>query len=323
MTSKVTALRRQSPNHRVRENPYLRPSMQLAGTTAVVPTSCVPRPMPTQWPARQAASMNSPSTRQGMPSGPATEASAPRPESARGPATAVQNTELVASGLVVAYSPQEPPALRGVDIRITAGECVAIMGPSGSGKTTLLHALVGVLRPDQGQVRWRGRDIARDSDRARTKLRRTDFGLIFQSGHLLPELPAVENAALPLLVGGVARREAVRRTADLFPALGLAGLENRRPGELSGGQAQRVAIARALVTRPAVLFADEPTGALDQDTGTEVMGLLTEAARATGASLVVVTHDPAVAAWCSRTVRLRDGRIVSDESDTSRPGIDR
>lgn len=224
---------------------------------------------------------------------------------------------LVAAGVEHAYSRHEAPALRGVDVSIAPGEHVAVMGPSGSGKTTLLHVLAGILRPSRGSVHWRGRDIAADGDAARTRLRRSDFGFVFQSGHLLPELPAVENAAIPLLTGGAPRREAERRAASLFHPLGLAGLERRRPGELSGGQAQRVAIARALVTQPAVIFADEPTGALDQDTGAEVMHLLTEAARATGAALVVVTHDEGVAAWCARTVRLRDGVIVADER---RPG---
>ena len=166
------------------------------------------------------------------------------------------------------------------------------------------------MRPTAGQVCWRGRDVGRLRDAERTRLRRTDFGFVFQSGHLLPELPAVENAALPLLVAGTPRAQAQALAASYFPVLGLSGLEGRRPGELSGGQAQRVAIARALVTSPAVVFADEPTGALDRETGAEVLSLLTAATRSSGAALVVVTHDDSVAAWCARTIRLSDGQVV-------------
>lgn len=215
-------------------------------------------------------------------------------------------------GLVMSYGagvPGTPPALDGVDLAIAPGESVAIMGPSGSGKTTLLHVLAGVLRPTSGEVLWQQRDLTRMSDGERTALRRHDFGFVFQSGQLLPELPAVENVALPLMLGGLDRRTATARAAQLFGPLGLAGLEQRRPGELSGGQAQRVAIARALVGAPGVVFADEPTGALDQATGVEVMSHLTGLTRHTGASLVLVTHDPGVARWCSRIVTMRDGRV--------------
>ncbi|KRF47199.1 ABC transporter [Terrabacter sp. Soil810] len=231
-------------------------------------------------------------------------------------------SDLVARGLVMTYGRSAsagPPALGGVDLTIRAGESLAVMGPSGSGKTTLLHVLAGILRPTGGQVLWRGRDIARMSDRERTVLRREDFGFVFQQGMLLPELPAIENVALPLMLGGTSRSEATARAAALFPPLGLSGLEKRRPGELSGGQAQRVAIARALVARPGVVFADEPTGALDQTTSAEVMHHLTQLAAHTGASLVVVTHDQNVARWCHGVVRVRDGRIAagSDAADAA------
>lgn len=205
------------------------------------------------------------------------------------------------------------PALGGVDLTIAAGESVAVMGPSGSGKTTLLHVLAGILQPTGGQVLWSGRDLARLGDAERTRLRREDFGFVFQQGMLLPELPAVENVALPLMLARTRRAKAVAEARALFEPLGLAGLERRRPGELSGGQAQRVAIARALVGRPGVVFADEPTGALDQVTSAEVMRHLTSLTAHTGASLVVVTHDENVAAWCSRIARMRDGRIESAE----------
>ena len=223
---------------------------------------------------------------------------------------------LVARDLVMRYGPAPdggPPALGGVSLTIEPGESVAVMGPSGSGKTTLLHVLAGILGPTSGQVLWTGRDVARLSDTDRTLLRRQDFGFVFQQGMLLPELPAVENVALPLLLDGLRRREATNRARVLFEPLGLAGLERRRPGELSGGQAQRVAIARALVGRPGVVFADEPTGALDQTTSAEVMRHLTGLTSHSGASLVVVTHDQNVAARCSRVVRMRDGLIDSSE----------
>lgn len=228
---------------------------------------------------------------------------------------------LEATSLVKIYGspPAETHALRGVDLSVAEGESVAIMGPSGSGKTTLLHVLAGILRPTSGSVRLRGRDLSELSDAERTALRRSEFGFVFQSGQLLPELPADENAALPLLLAGVGRAAAVAKAAEQLRRLGLAGMEQRRPGELSGGQAQRVAIARALVGEPAVIFADEPTGALDRGTGWEVMQALTESARASGAALVVVTHDPEVARWCSRTIAMEDCRIVREARQRPAP----
>ncbi|KAA1424733.1 ABC transporter ATP-binding protein [Mumia zhuanghuii] len=219
---------------------------------------------------------------------------------------------LVASDLVQTYGEGSTAthALAGVSLTVAPGESLAIMGPSGSGKTTLLHCLAGVISPTAGSVVWRGADLAALGDRRRTALRRTDFGFVFQSGQLLPELPAVENAALPLMLAGTSRVEATRVAAAWLAHLDLAGMERRRPGELSGGQAQRVAIARALATAPGVVFADEPTGALDQATGADVLNVLTGATRSTGAALVVVTHDEAVARHCSRMVTMRDGRIT-------------
>ncbi|GGN33021.1 ABC transporter ATP-binding protein [Streptomyces kronopolitis] len=203
-------------------------------------------------------------------------------------------------------------ALAGVDVSVPAGESLAVMGPSGSGKSTLLHCLAGIERPDEGQVLLAGARVDHLGEPERSELRRTHFGFVFQSGQLLPELPADENVALPLMLGGMPRRQAVRKAREWFPVLGLAGKEGRRPGELSGGQAQRVAIARALVGGPQVIFADEPTGALDQATGTEVIGLLVEVTRRQGAALVVVTHDVNVARWCDRTVEVRDGRLTEN-----------
>ncbi|KAB7791087.1 ABC transporter ATP-binding protein [Bifidobacterium leontopitheci] len=213
-------------------------------------------------------------------------------------------------------------ALDHVDFSLAPGETVAVMGPSGSGKSTLLHALAGIIRPTAGDVTFRGTDLTAMSDADRTKLRRGAFGFVFQSGQLLPELPAVENIALPLMLGGADYRAAVDQAMLWLERLGLRALASHRPGEMSGGQMQRVAIARALAVRPAVVFADEPTGALDQATGREVMGILMDAAHANGAAVVVVTHDPNVAAFCSRTVMMRDGRLgVGDDRDAGR-GVD-
>jgi putative ABC transport system ATP-binding protein len=200
--------------------------------------------------------------------------------------------------------------LHQAEITVHPGEVVAVTGPSGSGKSTLLHCLAGILVPDEGQV-WLGGDrIEGWSEARRTALRGSRLGFVFQFGQLLPELPAVENVALPLMLGGIRRAAAVARAAAWFPPLGLAGLEERRPGQLSGGQEQRVAIARALVTEPQVVFADEPTGALDTETGNRMMEVLAALVARTGAGLVVVTHDAEVAARCHRTVVLRDGRTA-------------
>lgn len=205
-------------------------------------------------------------------------------------------------------------ALDGVSIDIPAGQSVSIMGPSGSGKSTLLHCLAGILRPDAGDVTLGDEPVSLSSDAARSRIRLERMGFVFQDGQLLPELPAIENVALPLLLLGRPRAEAFGRAADWLARLGLGGMEQRRPGQLSGGQEHRVAIARALVGQPAVVMADEPTGALDQATGAEVMRVLTAATRDVGASLVVVTHDQSVAAWCDRHVQIVDGRLFADHT---------
>ncbi len=225
-------------------------------------------------------------------------------------AQAVREVVIDATGLEKRFGMTE--ALRGIDMRVVGGEIVAIMGPSGSGKSTLLHCVAGILRPDRGQVLFAGRRIDDLGEAARSRLRRTEFGFVFQFGQLVPELPAIENIALPLLLGGTHRREALDRAATWFPRLDLGGLELRRPGELSGGQAQRVAVARALVAGPRVLFADEPTGSLDSVSGEQVMELLTDAAREQGASVVLVTHEPRIAAYADREVIVRDGRIAPE-----------
>ncbi|WP_037683838.1 ABC transporter ATP-binding protein [Streptomyces griseus] len=230
------------------------------------------------------------------------------------------STVLAGHGLVKKYG--STTALAGVDVEVGERDSLAIMGPSGSGKSTLLHTLAGIVRPDGGRVLLRGERSERGGAPAEgwgriddlgenrlSALRRARFGFVFQFGQLLPELPAEENVALPLMLEGTPRRKAVERARRWFAPLGLDGLESRRPGQLSGGQAQRVAIARALAVEPDVVFADEPTGALDQATSEEVVRLLTSVTREQGAALVMVTHDPDVAAHCDRVLQVRDGRI--------------
>ncbi|MEV0192590.1 ABC transporter ATP-binding protein [Kitasatospora purpeofusca] len=202
----------------------------------------------------------------------------------------------------------ETPALRGASLAAEAGEVLAVMGASGSGKSTLLHCLAGILVPDAGEVHFDGQRIDRLDENRRSALRRDAFGFVFQFGQLVPELTAEENIALPLLLGGVRRSAALAEARPWFARLGLDGLGGRRSGELSGGQAQRVALARGLVTRPRVLFADEPTGALDSLTGEQVMELMVGAAREQGTTVVLVTHEPRVAAYADREAVVRDGR---------------
>ncbi|MFC4032701.1 ABC transporter ATP-binding protein [Streptomyces polygonati] len=213
---------------------------------------------------------------------------------------------LVATDLRKVYGPT--PALDGADFTIRAGEVVAVMGPSGSGKSTLLHCLAGIVRADSGAVRYRGRDLTAMSDGERSALRRSDFGFVFQFGQLVPELTCLENVAMPLRLGGLRRREAEERAAGWLGRLEVADIADKRPGEVSGGQGQRVAVARALVGQPRVVFADEPTGALDSLNGERVMRLLTDAAHDTGAAVVLVTHEARVAAYSDREVVVRDGK---------------
>lgn len=199
-------------------------------------------------------------------------------------------------------------ALAGATLQVHGGEVVAVMGPSGSGKSTLLHCLAGIVAPDAGQIRYAGQELSQMSDRQRSALRRGDFGFVFQFGQLVPELTCLENVALPLRLAGVRRRVAEQRAHQWLDRLETSGVAGKRPGEVSGGQGQRVAVARALVTGPRVIFADEPTGALDSLTGERVMRLLTQAATDTGAAVVLVTHEPRVAAYAAREVVVRDGR---------------
>jgi putative ABC transport system ATP-binding protein len=198
-------------------------------------------------------------------------------------------------------------ALRGASVTLNKGEIVAVMGPSGSGKSTLLHCLAGIVRPNFGEVHFGGERIDHLPDRERVRLRRSAFGFVFQFGQLVPELPVVENVALPLLLAGRRRKPAIAVANQWLSRLGLDGLGRRLPGELSGGEGQRVALARALVADPTVVFADEPTGALDSVGADQVMELLVDAARERGASVLLVTHEARVAAYADRTVLVRDG----------------
>ena len=205
------------------------------------------------------------------------------------------------------------PALRGASLSLDAGEIVAVMGPSGSGKSTLLHCLAGILVPDKGEVHFDGRRTDQLAERERSALRRDRFGFVFQFGQLVPELTAEENVALPLLLNGVRRAEALARARSWLERLELDGLQHRRSGELSGGQAQRIALGRGLVASPRVLFADEPTGSLDSLTGERVMELLSSAAREQGSTVLLVTHEPRVAAYADRELTVRDGRVTNTD----------
>ncbi|GLI03620.1 ABC transporter ATP-binding protein [Phytohabitans aurantiacus] len=214
---------------------------------------------------------------------------------------------LVADGLRKAFG--QTPALDGASISVGAGEIVAVMGPSGSGKSTLLHCLAGITQPDAGKVRYEGRKLTEMTDRERSALRRGKFGFVFQFGQLVPELTCLENVALPLRMDRVRRREAERRATEWLERLEVTDVAGKRPGEVSGGQGQRVAVARALVANPRVIFADEPTGALDSLNGERVMRLLTQSARESHAAVVLVTHEARVASYSDREVVVRDGRV--------------
>ena len=212
-----------------------------------------------------------------------------------------------ARGLRKAYGRTE--ALRGVSLEVGDGEVLAITGPSGSGKSTLLLCLAGILRPEAGEIRFAGARLDDLGEAERTRLRRREFGIVLQFGQLVPELTAAQNVALPLLLERHDRAAALRVASGWLERLGAADLGEGLPGELSGGEAQRVAAARALVTSPRVVFADEPTGALDTVAGDQLLETLLSAARETDATVVLVTHENRVAARADREIRLRDGVI--------------
>jgi len=201
-------------------------------------------------------------------------------------------------------------ALRGVDLSVKRGEMIAIMGPSGCGKTTLLNCLSGLDSVDQGDILIDGASLAKMTDNERTTYRAQRMGFVFQFYNLLPVLSAVENIELPLLVSGVKASKARRRAAETLDLVSLSDWAKHRPAELSGGQRQRVTIARALVNRPAISWADEPTGDLDSETANDVMALMEKLNEENGQTFVMVTHAPRVADWADRIIRMRDGLII-------------
>jgi putative ABC transport system ATP-binding protein len=200
-------------------------------------------------------------------------------------------------------------ALRGVDLAIARGEFVALVGPSGSGKSTVLNLIGGLDKPTSGQVWINGTELSASDERTLTQHRRGHVGFVFQSFNLLPRLTAEENVALPLMFSGVPETDRLARARALLERAGLQERLTHRPTQLSGGEQQRVAIARALIGQPVLLLADEPTGNLDTVTGTEIMALLKELNCERGLTLLVVSHDPDVAAFADRIVRLRDGQV--------------
>ncbi|HTF07331.1 MAG TPA: ABC transporter ATP-binding protein [Asanoa sp.] len=216
-------------------------------------------------------------------------------------------TILRARGVVKSYG--LTPALRGVTIDVAEGEIVAVTGPSGCGKSTLLHCLAGILRPDAGEVLYGEHRLDTWSEKMRARLRRTEFGVLFQFGQLVAELTAAENVALPLLLAGTGRREARTAAVQWLDRLGVADVADTRPGEMSGGQQQRCATARALVAEPRVLFADEPTGSLDSRTSEQLLGELVRVVRDQRTTVVLITHDATVAGYADREVALRDGEL--------------
>lgn len=203
-------------------------------------------------------------------------------------------------------------ALRGASLEVKKGEVLAIMGPSGSGKSTLLHSLAAIISVDSGEIRLNGKRIDKLSDDKRSILRRTMFGFVFQFGQLVPELTVEDNVALPLLLNKKDKKEAYKKAKRWIAEVGLSGKENNLPGELSGGQAQRIAIARAMVIEPQILFADEPTGSLDTFNSEKVMELFIKTAKEHGTTVIMVTHEPSIAAYADREIVVRDGKIVGE-----------
>jgi putative ABC transport system ATP-binding protein len=214
---------------------------------------------------------------------------------------------LTAQDVHLAYGPN--PALRGASVGIAARETVALTGPSGSGKSSLLYCLAGIVRPDRGRISHDGNDITEMDDDERSEYRRRRFGFVFQFGDLIPELSLLENVALPLRLNSVPGRRAREQSLAMLTRLGIGKLADKRPGGVSGGEAQRAAVARALVHKPAVVFADEPTGSLDATNGRLVLAELIRLAREENAGVLLVTHEEGIAAACDRRIQLVDGVV--------------
>ena len=208
----------------------------------------------------------------------------------------------------------ETHAMRGISLEIERGEVLAIMGPSGSGKSTLLHTLAGITRPDSGKVYFNGLRIDNLTDKQRTLLRRSKFGFVFQFSQLVPELTAIDNVAVPLLLNGINRKAAYQKAEQWLNKVGITDTKlNHLANQLSGGQIQRVAIARAMVINPEVLFADEPTGSLDSLNSELVMKMFIKTAKDNGTTVVMVTHEPTIAAYADREIIVRDGKLEGAE----------
>lgn len=238
-----------------------------------------------------------------------------REKNGRHAAVNVNADEIIrADGVVKSYNTgtEKLTVLKGIDMTVRRGEMVGIMGPSGCGKTTLLNTLSGLDYVDEGQIWLEGVDLARMTDRQRTSYRAQRMGFIFQVYNLLPVLSSVENVELPLLVSGMRPKEARERSLHALETVGLQEWAKHRPAQLSGGQRQRVTIARALVNNPAIVWADEPTGALDSKTANEIMDLMRDLNERSGLTFVIVTHDPGVGARCDRVIRMSDGMILGE-----------
>ena len=213
---------------------------------------------------------------------------------------------------------RELPVLHGIDLKVREGETLLIYGPSGAGKSTLLHILALIDRPTEGEVLFEGRCVSDLTVSRRARIRNRNFGLVFQFFHLLPDFSALENVMLPLLIGGIASRRVAReRAIQLLEVMGLTKRLHHRPSELSGGEQQRVAIARALITRPKVLFLDEPTGSIDTETASQILGLLQKAKKEFCRTFVMVTHNRALVWFGTRVINIVDGRIVKETEDAS------
>lgn len=238
-----------------------------------------------------------------------------KPMSDQTPATAT-TSRLTATDLQYSYG--KSAALRGISLTIEPHEIVTISGPSGCGKSTLLLNLAGVLTPDSGTVTYGERPVSKASETERSRMRRSIFGILFQFGQLVNELSAEDNIALPLLLAGRSRPAARQAASEWLERLRLTELRDQKPTNMSGGQMQRVAICRAMVTRPEVLFADEPTGALDALASEQVMSEVVRVARDQGTTLVIVTHDPKVAAYGTREIRMIDGALDAHHTQSSR-----